>query len=323
MSTPLARAARHLTLAVVLAGPLAGARLARAQGPAGPPDVAGYLREQGRQGLAHFKAGRWSQARYHLREALTVKETAGLHYYMGVCEARLGALREAHRHLQQAMAIAANPGASGESTATLRTVLAEAEREKNEVEDRFARLWLRWAPSPQPPGVTVLFDDEVLGVAQRIGVEQMGLDAGDHHLVASAPGHRPLAIDFRLDEGELRTIDLQLEPAPASAPAPPAPRAPALPAKRTPPSAGWQRPLGYVGLGLGAALVGAGVYASFHGGPTEEYVLCGTGLAVAGVGAYFAFFAPAPGQVAPDRASWQLVPTLSPTQAGLGVRWAF
>ncbi len=322
MSTPLAHAARRFLFALALAGPLAGARLAGAEGPAGPPDVAGYLREQARQGLEHFKAGRWSQARYHLREALTVKETAGLHYYMGVCEARLGALREAHRHLQQAMVIASTPGASTESAATRRTVLAEAERERNEVEDRFAKLWLHWVTEP-PPSVTVLLDDETLDVAKRSGVEQMWLDAGEHHLVASAAGHRPLTVDFRLDESQQLTLDLRLEPAATSAPAPPPPRAPASSSKRTPPSAGWQRPLGYVGLGLGAALVGAGVYASFRGGPTEEYVLGGAGIAVAGVGAYFAFFAPAPDQVAPARASWQLVPSLSPTQAGLGVRWAF
>lgn len=264
MSTLLPPRTRAIALALAFAPALALApsRPALAQSPLAS-DAPGYLREQGRKGLEHFKAERWSQARYHFRAALTVKDTAALHYYMGVCEARLGALREAHRHLRQALALAADRGASSESEATRRMVSEEADREATDVETRLPKLTLRWAPAPPAPGAAVQIDDEELAPSAREGVEQVWLDPGEHRLVAQAPGRLPLTLELRLEEGEQRAVDLRLEPVPPAAPPPPPPRAPPAAVERAAPS-GWQKTVGYAGLGVGAALVGAGVFSTIR-----------------------------------------------------------
>jgi hypothetical protein len=326
MSTPLLPGpCRFAALALALA--LAPARPASAQRR--PPDVAGYAREQGRLGFEHFKAKRWSQARYHLREALAVKETAALYFYIGVCDARLGALVDAHRHLNKAVEIASAEG-SGESAATRKTVLEEANQELADLAPRLPSIALRWAPSPRPEGASVQVDDEAVAPPVLAGEAPLPLDPGEHKVAAGAPGYRPRTVQVRLEEGQAQhLVELSLEPEP---PPPPPPAPPAV--VRPPPGGGWQKPVGYVGLGLGVALIGAGVVSSLRVGDASggerdtlsvlQYVFYGSGVVVGGAGAYFAFFAPTPSKDEPARgASWQLLPALGPRQAGLGARLSF
>jgi tetratricopeptide (TPR) repeat protein len=353
-------------------------RLARADEPLSAPRLE-YAREQARKGLADVRAQRWSEGRQALREAVEVRERATLLYYLGLCELGLGNLRAAERRWQRALELAQAPSTTGETAEVRRQVIEDVGPLLRDVEARLPRVTLRWASAP-PPGVALVLDGEPLEGAEA--KPPLRIDPGDHSLVAKAPGWKASTLSFHLEEGQARELDVSLDPeapradvASASTVASPPPPAPAAP-----PGGDWQGPAGVVGIGLGVALLSAGVLSTarvdalekrYEGDPAFrayrasappgrdvceladdgheappgtgaasargvrstcdaagrfsalQYVFYGAGVAFVAAGVYFTFFAPAPGQTTPDRASWRLVPSLAPTQAGLGVSLTF
>ncbi len=254
MSTPRRLASCVLALLVVLSPALP----ARAAGPPAPSELA-QARAMSRKGLEHFRAGRWVEARSLFREALAARELSSLHYYLGACEAQLGAdLLAAREHFEKALASAAEVGESAESAATKKTVLEGARAGLREIDARLPSVVVRWAPGEAPPGATLMVDGGQAMTSDEVAKGPLRLNPSEHRLLATAPGKRPFETIVRLAEGQSADVTLRLEP---EAPAVPR-RVESAPAE--PASASWQRPVGYVGLGLGAALLGAGAFSSLR-----------------------------------------------------------
>ncbi len=256
------RAGPRIALALSLSlGAAARPYAARADEAISAPRLQ-YAREQARKGVAYVKAQRWAEGRQALREAIAVREVSVLLYYLGLCELSLGNLRDAERQLRRALELARAVGPAGESAEVRRQVIEDATPPLREVEARLPHVLLRWAKGP-PPGATLTLDGEALEGDEASG--RLGLDPGEHTLVARAPEHRPREMSFRLDEREERELSIALEretPAAMSAPLAPLAAAPKAPEGR--PSGAWHRPAGFVGLGLGAALLGTGVFSSLR-----------------------------------------------------------
>jgi hypothetical protein len=215
-------------------------------------------REHANKGLEHFKSSRWAEARDHFRQALAVQETAVVTYYLGVCEEQLGDLREARRRLQQASSLAAS-GETGESSQARKAVLEDVRELALQVESKLPKVSFRWQPA-RPEGAALTVDDERVSI-DDVAVGPLRLNPGEHKVKATAPGRKPYELALRLEPGQQSDVVLTLEPE-APPPAPVAvPQAPAPPPTS---GGGWQRPVGYVGLGLGAALIGAGVFSSLR-----------------------------------------------------------
>jgi tetratricopeptide (TPR) repeat protein len=312
-----------------------------------------YAREQARQGVAHVRAQRWAEGRQALREAAEVREMAVLLYYLGICELGLGNLREAQRRLNRAIEIARAPGTTSETADIRRQVIEDAGPPLRDVE---ARLPLEGADAKPPlridpgdhslvakaPGwkaSTLSFHLEE-GQARELDVsldpEASRADVAPASTVASPPPPAAPGGDWQgpagvvgiglgvtlLGVGALSTarvdaLEKRYEGDPAfrayhaSAPG----RdlcALADDGHEAPPGTGAAS-----ARGVRSTCDAAGRFSAL------QYVFYGAGVAFVAAGAYFAFFAPTPGKVAPDRASWQLVPTLGLNQGGLGARLTF
>lgn len=181
------RAGPLLAFTLIL-GAATGARPdpARAEEPPSA-SVLHYGREQARKGIAHLRAHRWEESRQALLKAVAIKEVSVLLYYLGVCELSLGNLHDAERRLRRSIELAQTPGATGESAEVRRQVIEDATPPLREVEARLPHVRLRWAPNPPPPGATLRLDGEALEGDEASS--PLGLDPGEHTLVARAPGH--------------------------------------------------------------------------------------------------------------------------------------
>ncbi len=256
MSTALRRSVVFCcltALAITSWAPLAGAD------PAPSKKELARSEEQARKGFDHFRAGRWAAARPYFRGSLEVQETAAVSYYLGVCEDKLGDPREAFRRLARAVALSVS-GESGESPTTRKVVLEDARELAREVDAKLAKLTFRW-PNEPPGDVTLTVDDEPLSMAEA-SQGPLRLNPGMHKVRASATGRKPYELALELDAGQERHVTLELSPDPPPEPTLP-PRA-LKPPPEPPPSGAWHRPVGFVGLGLGVALLGAGVYSSLR-----------------------------------------------------------
>jgi hypothetical protein len=113
------------------------------------------------------------------------------------------------------------------------------------------------APGPSPAGGELYVDGE--GQGPLSSSVELTLKAGEHAFELRREGRAVARAKAAAVAG--KTTDVQLAPAPAAAA--PAPGPPPLPPPdATGPRNTWRRPVGFVGLGLGVALLGAGAFAS-------------------------------------------------------------
>jgi hypothetical protein len=200
-------------------------------------------------------AGRWDVALDKLHRVLATKDTAGVRYHVALCEERLGRLASA-----EAEYAVAETSARAEQA---RDVLTLVGKKRADLAPRVPHVTVRVLP--QRAAADVSID----GIGARAG-EATAVNPGSHEVVVVPDdGRSPSKTPFAIGDGETKTVDVMLAPAPEQ----PAPAAGAVAGAA--PVAGEARrpPAGTLGGGRVAAIVeGAGAL-----------VLTG-----AGFGAYFA-----------------------------------
>ncbi len=192
--------------------------------------------EQFKQGRDAFKANDFQRALTLFRKSQELYPATGTLLNLAVCEARLGQLASALRHLNEVIPQLG----SGDQRLSL------AKKELAELEPRVPRLRIQLAPDA-PPDTTVTLD----GAAVELGGSTL-TDPGQHAVEVSAPGHAQRRYDVSLAEGT--SASLNVEPGVVIAPVAKAP-----PPDRTPErGAGGKRIAGFVIGGVGVAGLGVG-----------------------------------------------------------------
>jgi hypothetical protein len=223
---------RRTTAALLLASAL----LAPAQAWAASKDAA--------EADALFRAGRkamearaYAEACPKFAESLRLDPAVGTLFNLANCEQKIGKLAEAYAHFHEVLAQLAPKDDRGPSA---RAHLAE-------MEPRLSRLTLARAPG-EPDLLAISRDGVALGAA-AVGVATV-VNAGDHEVTATAPGHADAHLHLTITEGERREIAVHAGPATASL-AGPAPT-------DAGDGAGARRTAGFVLGGIGIATLGVG-----------------------------------------------------------------
>lgn len=115
------------------------------------------------------------------------------------------------------VAIAVDPGSHRVTASGRRLVPFNAEVKLGETEKRTVPILVKRVPTSvlvarfamQPQGLALSVDGKPVELA--LAGKGLELDPGLHHLLARAPGYRDLAWDGRLEDGETKTLPLELE----------------------------------------------------------------------------------------------------------------
>lgn len=166
----------------------------------------------------------WELAAAKLREAISIKETAGLRFHLAYCEEHRGRLVEAFAEYERAAELAEADPKSG------REVRKQVGPNREALRERMPKLTIE--VSEEMSLATLRLNDAVLSPSQ-LGVP-IFQNPGTHRLVILASGYEPFISAIELSEGESRVYRLDssmmtpLSPAPAPAPSiEPHPDAPA------------------------------------------------------------------------------------------------
>ncbi len=216
------------------------------------------------QGAQAFGAGRYAEAIDLFERAESLVHAPTHLLYQARAAEKLGQLVRARELMVRVQREPLSPNAPE----AFRQAQSEAQREALLIEPRLAKLTIVLS-APKGVSVTLQMDDKPVPSAV-VGVPYP-VDPGEHRLEAKAEGYLAEPVDLRLAEGEVRSIELKLQPdpkaaalAPASAePAPsgPPPLAQPLAAEPKSRSGGWMRIGAFVGLGVGVG--GAGLAGAF------------------------------------------------------------
>jgi hypothetical protein len=242
-------ATRSQRTAIVVAALLGHSRLARCEEPSKTAD---QMFQEGRAALAEED---YESARSYFERSYKVDPALGTLLNLAVCEEKLGKLRAALAHLQEAMDKA-------EPDDRRRPLIAQR---LARLDSRVPRLTIR--PSrPLDSSVTLSLDAKSLGAAE-IGTT-LRLDPGTHVLDCAGSRGERCTIVFTLEEGQQSVQVPTLSAPAASAPAAVAPSPPLferVPAQPAPPPNGrthsGQRSFAYAAGGFGLASVAVGLIA--------------------------------------------------------------
>ena len=202
-----------------------------------------------------------------LRDVAAVAESPNVRFSIALCEAKLGRLREALGDYERAHDEAAATDKGSGAKASERAFLLDSSQSAiDELRARVPTVRLDHAPG-DPHGLTLRLDGAPVSLDSILhGVR---VDPGQHSLRAEAPGKAPLELAFSVIEGSDRPVafdhDLESIPSPAPPVSAPPPRAAPAVAKAAPPpenGGSWRATAGWVGIGLGAVALGAGVYST-------------------------------------------------------------
>ena len=211
------------------------------------PQDAASARELAKQGYELKQQKNWEPARQKYEESVRLDPTQKSLINLAECEAELGKLLDAQRHLLEARdAAKSDPELQAIAVARLAAV-----------EKRLPRLTIRLAPGA-PSGTVVARDGVELREASLDTA--LPVEPGPHTVLVRSPGRLDQRADVTLVEGEVKQIDVA-PGAPVAAPAPAtAPTPAAAPPKAAPvePSSGPWRTVGLVTMGVGAAGVVVG-----------------------------------------------------------------
>jgi hypothetical protein len=149
----------------------------------------------------------WSAAAEKLRQALLIKETPGLRYHLAHCEEQMGALVAASLDYERAAELLRG-GAKAPDVEQLVGLASQR------IAARVPKLTLS-----APEGVAGLrvaidgtpVDPSALGKVSLV-------DPGNHRVTATAPGYRNFSAQVAVQPGDNRTLEIELEPLPASPP---------------------------------------------------------------------------------------------------------
>ena len=183
------------------------------------------------------EAGMYSEAVSRLRQAIAIKDTPGLEYHAGFCEAKLGHFRLAIKYYERAAALL-RAGAAAPDVISLLPPAHEAALEQ------VARI--RISVRNKVSSVRYRLDDEA---EQPYSEGELLVDAGRHRLTFSASGFKTEVRDVTVAHAEQLKLDLELTPdTPESALVVSAPTTNGFPWKTV-----------SIGLGLGVTAGGIGL----------------------------------------------------------------
>jgi hypothetical protein len=146
------------------------------------------------------EAGLYEEAIARLRQAIAIKDTPGLEYHTGYCEAKLNHFRVAIRYYERAAALLR----SGASAPDVVTLLPPAHAFALE---HVARLQID--VSERSPATRLRLDEEP---EQAVPEGDLLVDAGSHRLLISASGFKPEERRITVAQAERLKIDVRLTP---------------------------------------------------------------------------------------------------------------
>jgi hypothetical protein len=197
------------------------------------------------QGLAASDVGDCARAIPLFRRSQATFAARGTLLNLADCEAKLGQVASAWKHLKELIAQLA-PGDPR---------LAVAQEKMTALEPRVPRLVIE-APSSGPSPTAILMDGDPLPNGS-IGAE-LPVDPGDHVLTVTWPGSKTEETRVLLAEGARQVVRL-VPPASQPLAAPVAkPTTPPPLVADSQPSPSYRRPLGFVVGGIGIAAIGVG-----------------------------------------------------------------
>jgi tetratricopeptide (TPR) repeat protein len=147
------------------------------------------------------EAGQYQDAVVRLRQAIEIKDTPGLEYHAGFCEAKQGHYRKAIEHYERAAALLR----AGVSAPDVVALLSQAHSSALE-----HVCFLSLAVARSVPGTTVQIDDER---GEALSNHDILLDPGKHHLRVSAPGYLSEDRDITVGEADHIKVEINLTPA--------------------------------------------------------------------------------------------------------------
>jgi hypothetical protein len=171
------------------------------------------------------RAERWQLAALKLRDAIVIKDTPGLRFHLGHCEDKQGHLVEAMLSYDRAHELIA----AGAKAADVEEVL---EPTRAALERRMPYLVL--VTPVELPQIKVDVDGVTL--ARSVLGRPAPVNPGVHHIVAHAEGYRDFIQDLPIEEGERRTVHIDLEPSRAAVASSSPPRKAGLANEAQPPS---------------------------------------------------------------------------------------
>jgi hypothetical protein len=164
-------------------------------------DPVAHARAAFERGVEHFERGEYASATLEFESALSLKETPGLYFHLGMSLLRAGKPLRARAALRAA--------ATFEGSATPTDVAAALPTALDEVERSLAHLSLRIAP-----------DNAVLSLdGTNFDGTSFELDPGAHHLKIVAAGYEPEERELLLRKGEQRQETVTLRVASQRSPA--------------------------------------------------------------------------------------------------------
>jgi len=235
--------------------------------PSTPPEGATNAEDRRtqlyREATEAAAAGRWSDARDRLTEAVAIRSSPKLLFSLAQAEERLGAIASAHADYVRAL--------EGARAAGQGEVVQAAEQATAALEPRVPRVRVvaTGVGDDTPPGATATLDDRPMPLGVAVSV-----DPGAHRVVVRAPGMREVTSSVAIGErqqlevpvrlvAEGSTLALGPVPPPAPVSVVPGPLAATVAAATPPSSLGPWRTVALIVAGAG--LVGVGIGAGFGG----------------------------------------------------------
>lgn len=213
-------------------------------------------------------AGRWADAKAKLEQVATVKLTAGVRYHIALCDEHLGRVATALAEFTTAQDEAVKEDAQD--------VLRLVGREMTPLAARVPRLSIR--VSPVVPGTQVTLDGAVVK-PEQIGAT-VPIDPGSHRVEATAPGRIPTRMEVTLNERDVTSVDVVLQPVIAPAAAPTSANAGAIatvPSNSPPSHAGpnFVAPIAMTAAAVVLAGAGVGAYLAADSAHSDGKAACG------------------------------------------------
>jgi hypothetical protein len=252
---------RALRWAVFLLG-VAGAAGVGGEAWAQPGASREDARSRYREAQRLMEAQRWREALPLLREVAKAAETASVRYSIALCEENLGLWREALADYRAALERANDPVLDpGLKPATRKLLQRESRQSIETLSEKVPVMRVDRLPEND---AEVGFQLDGRPVEPTELLQGVQVNPGEHRVRAEARGKRPVEVAFRVEERNRLVVALpgRLDPIEAPPPAPAAPAAP-LPAADPGPGA-WRAKAGWIGVGVGTALLGAGVVTSLR-----------------------------------------------------------
>jgi len=145
-------------------------------------------------------AGQYADAVVRLRDAIAIKDTPGLEYHAGFCEAKLGHYRLALKYYDRA-AVLLRQGATAPDVVSLLLAAHAAALE------HVAKLRIYISPMNAFPRMRLDQEPE-----QTVPGGDLVVDAGPHQLAFTAPGYASERREVSVNEAEVLSINVTFTP---------------------------------------------------------------------------------------------------------------